>query len=1091
MSLTTSNVTLEFNPHPAQAEIARAMIDYKRVVVRAGRRMGKALALDTPIMTTNGFKNLVDVQVGDFVFSENGIPVKVLKKSEIYTGRKCYKVQFSDGSEIIADASHDWVVEPKRYRKALGRAMTPLSKPEKLTTEEIASSYLINRKDGKVEYNYSIPIAKPLQFKKIDLPIEPYFLGQWLGDGTSTNVGITTEDLEVAEYLESYASRIGGTVSKRKNTTSDVYTYHIVSDKTQQGRNNSLQAKLRTLGILGNKHIPLNYFLSNESQRLELLQGLMDSDGHLDKLSNAEFCSISKKLAEDVAQLVWSLGIKATIKTKRASLNGVDCGVVYRVRFRATHNVFRLKRKLIRLKRTKSPSIKRRYIVGVEEVPSQPVQCLTVDNPTHLFLAGKQLIATHNSSLALNIVLREALYNPGRYWIIAPEYTQAKSIYWRGLVDEYVPHEMVVKKNDNELILEIKTADPKRNSIIEFKGSDREDKLRGAGLAGVVLDEFAFQKETVWEKIISPMLLQTGGWALFITTPNGVTNHFKSFWDSAVKVESEPENTTWKTFHFTSYDYKGPDWERVHKELDEERKRMTDEYFTQEYLAEFAKFVGQIYTSFDPKVHVQNFEVDEDWTFYRSIDFGATDPNAVSFIGVDRDGVSYFFDELYINDIHTSELAELIKQKSAHRYFTATYADSAAKQSIIDLGEYGIHAIPVKKNQRSKETSSRQWIIAGINRIQQALKEKKIVIHPRCKNTITEFQAYSWRKDRAGDAVNIPEDKNNHCLAGETLVWTVDGKKPIRDLVGTEGHLYSETGKKRRFYDVRQTGVEELYKIEFDDGTVIRASAEHPFYMADGRILPTTCINNNDRIKSVTYGSYSFIGQKTAIQWKELLLRKWQIFSENYQSPKRWYKSQVLFAAQGSMGVSQWGYPGQHADKSQRLGLEEQPDRKFRTDDSQGQPSLPESRKYRKAQKTCREDTTFSCEVAQYEGRARFSQQTFQRKLEKEKADKKKMLSLWKRVRYTISDAFKLLPPELQDEGKTKKVVSVTRTGLIEPVYNLEVEDTANFALGNGAISSNCLDEIRYYFHMVEYGPTLEEEPINYLGNVVDSVTGY
>lgn len=363
------------------------------------------------------------------------------------------------------------------------------------------------------------------------------------------------------------------------------------------------------------------------------------------------------------------------------------------------------------------------------------------------------------SALCLNTTLREAIHNPGRYWIVAPEYTQAKSIYWRDLVDAYIPSELIVKKNDNELILEIATSVPGKNSVIEFKGSDREDKLRGAGLKGVVLDEYAFQKETVWDKIISPMLVQTDGWAIFITTPNGVSNHFKKFWDDAVAVEAEG-NPNWRTFHFSSYD--NPMIPRDN--LDHERDRLTTEYFTQEYMAEFAKFTGLIYTSFDDKVHIQDFEIDESWTFFRSIDFGATDPNAVSFIGVDRDGVIYIFDELYIGDIHTSELAELIKQKSAHRYFTATYADSAAKQSIIDLTTYGIYSTPVKKNTRSAETSSRNWIIAGINRVQQLLKDDKIVVHPRCKSTIKELMSYAWRKDRAGEAVNLPEDKNNHIL---------------------------------------------------------------------------------------------------------------------------------------------------------------------------------------------------------------------------------------------------------------------------------------------------------------------------------------
>lgn len=363
------------------------------------------------------------------------------------------------------------------------------------------------------------------------------------------------------------------------------------------------------------------------------------------------------------------------------------------------------------------------------------------------------------SSLALNLVLREALSDPGRYWIIAPEYKQAKSIYWRDLVDEYIPKEIITKRNDTELILEIRTMVPGKTSIIEFKGSDNENTLRGAGLKGVVLDEFAFQKEHVWNKIISPMLVQTNGWGLFITTPNGVGNHFKKFWDDAVALEAEQKEPIWKCFHFTSYD--NP---LIKKEnLDAERARLTPEFFEQEYMAEFAKFVGLIYTGFE-QWHIQDFEVDENWSFYRSVDFGATDPDAVPFIGLNKDGVMYIFDEIYINALYTSELAELIKQKSAHRYFTASYGDSAAKQSIMDLQQYGIYLIPVKKNAAVTETSNKNWIIAGIDRVQQLLKENKIIVHPRCKGTIKEFMSYSWRKDRLGEAVNLPEDKNNHLM---------------------------------------------------------------------------------------------------------------------------------------------------------------------------------------------------------------------------------------------------------------------------------------------------------------------------------------
>lgn len=403
---------------------------------------------------------------------------------------------------------------------------------------------------------------------------------------------------------------------------------------------------------------------------------------------------------------------------------------------------------------TKLDNLKRKATISFDPHPAQAEVAGAASKYRYVVVrAGRRF---GKSALALNIVLREALNNPGRYWIIAPEYTQAKSIYWRDLVDEYIPPEMIIKKNDNELILEIMTAIPGKKSVIEFKGSDREDKLRGAGLKGVILDEYAFQKEHVWDKIVGPMLVQTNGWAIFITTPNGVANHFKKFWDDAVALEAD-NSPLWKTFHFTSYD--NP---HIPKEnLDAEKARLTEEFFTQEYMAEFAKFTGLIFTEFDEKRHVQNFEVDENWSFYRSIDFGASDPNAVSFIGVDKDDVAYLFDEIYISDIRTSELAELIKQKSAHRYFVASYADSAGKQLIIDLAEHGVYSIPVKKNTGE---GNRQWIIAGINQIQQRFKDNKIIIHPRCKATIKEYMSYSWRKDRLGEAVNLPEDKNNHII---------------------------------------------------------------------------------------------------------------------------------------------------------------------------------------------------------------------------------------------------------------------------------------------------------------------------------------
>src|SRR3990167_3867478 len=187
--------------HQAQQKIVDSRARFR--VVNCGRRFGKALALDTPILTTEGYKNLIDVKVGDFVFNENGNQVEVLYKSGVYTNRNCYLVVFSDGSSVVADESHDWLVENKRYRKNKNRSGNVVL--VKRTTKDLRESL---RYLGR-ESNYSISLAKAVVHIEKTLEIEPYFLGLWLGDGNSENCGITTVDKEIVDYLDGFSRRLG------------------------------------------------------------------------------------------------------------------------------------------------------------------------------------------------------------------------------------------------------------------------------------------------------------------------------------------------------------------------------------------------------------------------------------------------------------------------------------------------------------------------------------------------------------------------------------------------------------------------------------------------------------------------------------------------------------------------------------------------------------------------------------------------------------------------------------------------------------------------------------------------------------------
>lgn len=359
------------------------------------------------------------------------------------------------------------------------------------------------------------------------------------------------------------------------------------------------------------------------------------------------------------------------------------------------------------------------------------------------------------STLAINTTLKAALQKLGRYWIIGPTYRQIKSIYWNSLLKEYIPDEIIKRKNESELYIELVNG-----SFIEFKGAEDPDKLRGARLDGVVLDEYAFMRPVVWEEHIQPMIRESGGWAVFISTPNGF-NHFYDLTEFSKKAK----NTDWEYFHYTAYD--NPYFPKV--EIDKAKAETSPEMFAQEYLGDFTKRAGLVFPEFEQAIHVtkEPIQPDSKWAHYRSIDFGQTNPTAVLWAAIDPQGNIWVYDEVYQKGMSTSELAHIIKAKSPH-FITMTYGDSASAQSIRDLSEYGIYVSPIKKTTGA---SGEDYIKAGVEKIKQFLKiqegtgKPKLFISPQCQNLIFEFMNYSWQEEK--EDINQPERPqkfNDHAL---------------------------------------------------------------------------------------------------------------------------------------------------------------------------------------------------------------------------------------------------------------------------------------------------------------------------------------
>jgi len=299
----------------------------------------------------------------------------------------------------------------------------------------------------------------------------------------------------------------------------------------------------------------------------------------------------------------------------------------------------------------------------------------------------------------------------------------------------------------------------RRNGKICWSGNS----LRGPKLDGCALDEYAFIKPYIYEKIISPMTNVTRGRVIFVSTPNGY-NHFKDLADFAQKKENQKN---WGYYHATSYDNPYIDRE----ELEYKRKTLPEDVFAQEYLAEFCKKAGLVYKEFDRSTHViKLLQPKEEWVKYVSIDPGQTNPTAVLFIGVDQDNNLFIYDEIYRENLKTSELANLIKAKQGNWFITAYIIDSAAKETANNLSEYGIYTIPsVKIAGASTEDHFR----AGIERVRELLKirengQPKLFVASHCQNTIREFETYSW-KDISEEKENLnkperPEKAFDHCM---------------------------------------------------------------------------------------------------------------------------------------------------------------------------------------------------------------------------------------------------------------------------------------------------------------------------------------
>lgn len=363
--------------------IDKAMQDLREgkstfLVIPVPFRHGKALEVNTPISTPSGWKTMNELKVGDYVFSDSGKPVKVIAKSPVWHDRKLVKVDVDSGRDTIyCDENHLWKCKRDRRQKDF----------EVYNAKELCRHARSSRQ---------VYLAKPLDLQEKKLPIAPYLLGVWLGDGDSAEEYITAADTADMEIERKYIESLGYT------------TYLLPSGHGTKYVVKGLKKVLKEQNLYKNKHIPMEYLRASYQQRFELLQGLIDTDGDVSKCRDREnkskeltggqvtFVNKNKQLAYDVLELVRSLGVKASITSFRTKLYGKDCGEGFKVCFylkdcakfsrkaERTRNCTKILHHALRFEQTD--------IIG-------DTVCIQVENEDGMFLCGKSFTPTHNSQL--------------------------------------------------------------------------------------------------------------------------------------------------------------------------------------------------------------------------------------------------------------------------------------------------------------------------------------------------------------------------------------------------------------------------------------------------------------------------------------------------------------------------------------------------------------------------------------------------------------------------------------------------------------------------------------------------------------------
>lgn len=492
---------------------------------------GKAQPIDTLIPTPTGWRKLGELKIGDYVYDRTGQPTKVLGvfpqgKKQVYT------ICLKDGRKSKCAGDHLWTVLNKKNQE------------QTLTTEELLKKGLTN----SAGFKYAVPNNSPVEYPQINYSIDPYVVGAFLGDGCckQRQLTLSSENEEIPNIVKKLigAKEVCRNSSQNYNWT---FTFEEPVTNIDNPAYSILKFQTNTFFIdfqkelccaAQEKSIPDIYKRGSIQQRLDLLQGLFDTDGSIidsEKRFNVRFTSTSYHLILDVQEVLWSLGYSSTItKDKRSEKYTTD--ICYNLNVNIPNEE---KFKLFRLQRKKEIAYKAQNYIkhknytknSIIDIFKEPYEtemvCIYVDNSEHLYLTNDYIV-THNTTLVNFIIDALNLDKENDVAFIAYTGKAAKVLKSKGNKNAMTAHKLLYKAVKNP------------NGTYRFY-----PKLTIDDYKLIVVDEVSMLPKKMWELLLSHHIpvLATGdpGQLPALTEGTDILNNPHVFLDEIMRQAQESE----------------------------------------------------------------------------------------------------------------------------------------------------------------------------------------------------------------------------------------------------------------------------------------------------------------------------------------------------------------------------------------------------------------------------------------------------------------------------------------------------------------------------------------------------------------------